>query len=364
MRRQIRFGNDRRADDPKKGFASRAEFLAAVAIAADGYVDERLRPLWRAAAGSDEHGNYSDPHGGFLAPEAWAPQLFRVEPEDDPCAGRLLPVPMSAPVVNVRARVDKNHTTSASGGLIVARHVETTAIEPSRQEYENIRLRAHDAMGLTFASEEVVQDSFPSFSTLLAEAYRDEFASLFLEERIRGTGVGECLGVLKSPALIVVDKEGGQAVASITGQNLIDMRARMWGYRRAVWIANHDAAPKLMTASVPIGTGGQLLQAWRAGSEEEGTPDLLLGRPLYYSEHCSTLGEVGDVICVDWRQYLDGTYQAMAGVDSIHVRFERMQRAFKFWTRNDGQPWWRAALVPKRSATTLSPYVTLAERAA
>jgi len=45
--------------------------------------------------------------------------------------------------------------------------------------------------------------------------------------------------------------------------------------------------------------------------------------------------------------------------ESMNVRFVNHERAFKFWLRNAGAPWWRAALTPRESTTTLSPFVVL-----
>jgi HK97 family phage major capsid protein len=359
----VTLGADRRTLDPFCGFQTPGDLLTAVKDAAirPHAVDERLRPL--AAAGSDEQGTYSDPAGGFLVPDSIAPFVANVQDggEEDPAIGRTLPVPMSTPVVHVSARVDKTHTTSVSGGLRVYRRPETVDITTSRGEYERITLDAQEAIGLTFATNELVMDSFPSFAAVLGASYRDEFNATFLEERIRGTGVGEMQGILTSPALITVSKEGGQAADTIVGDNVIKMRARCWGYRRAVWIANHDAVSQICRLTITIGTAGAQIPAWRPGNED-GTPDSLLGRPLIYSESASTLGDVGDLMLVNWSQYLDGTYQPFQGISSLHVRYLAHETAFKFWVRNAGAGWWRSALTPRRSTTTLSPYVTLAAR--
>ena len=53
----------------------------------------------------------------------------------------------------------------------------------------------------------------------------------------------------------------------------------------------------------------------------------------------------------------------MASAESIHVRFLTHGRSLKFWLRNAGMPWWNAPLTPKKGTNTLSPFVTLAERA-
>jgi hypothetical protein len=70
-----------------------------------------------------------------------------------------------------------------------------------------------------------------------------------------------------------------------------------------------------------------------------------------------------DIFLVTWSEYIEGTLEGFGGAESIHVRWSENERAFKFWTRNAGAPWWRAALTPKNGASTLSPYITLAERA-
>lgn len=361
---QIEVGEDRRAAAP---FTTPGEFLSSVAaaqrhIAEDRpyLVDARLR--FSAAAGSDEHGNYSDPHGGFLVPASHAPNVLASPSEGDPSAGRTLPLPMLTPTVHVGARVDKDHTSSVSGGLKFYRKPETVTIDTSRMQFERITFRAHELIGLSFGSNELATDSFPTLTTLLEAAFRDERDAVLFEERVRGSGVGESLGVLRSPGLIVVDKEAGQPAATVNAQNVINMRARVWGYPAAVWIANHDAISQITTLAIPIGSGGSHVPAWQPGNANDGTPDMLLGRPLYYNEHASTLGELGDLMCVNWSQYLDGIYRPFEGVSSMHVRFLEHETAFKFWMRGMGAPWWRSPLTPKRSTSTLSPYVALEER--
>jgi len=65
----------------------------------------------------------------------------------------------------------------------------------------------------------------------------------------------------------------------------------------------------------------------------------------------------------NWSQYLEGTYENLQSAESIHVRFLNHETTFKFWLRNAGAPWWRTVLTPKKSASTLSPFVVLAARA-
>src|SRR5690606_9850267 len=125
-----------------------------------GRIDDRLKPLMvQNAAGSDEHSTQADPYGGFFVPEQMLPGYLRTEPEPDPMMGRLTNVPMGSPIVKVPARVDKNHSSSVSGGLTVTRRVETQSGDASRMKFEQIRLESHSLYGLSYASEELLSDS-------------------------------------------------------------------------------------------------------------------------------------------------------------------------------------------------------------
>jgi len=225
-------------------------------------------------------------------------------------------------------------------------------------EFERVKLEAVPLLGVAFATEEILTDSIVSFIALLQAGFRDEFNSKLVEERLRGVGGGQFEGVMNSPAKIEISQESGQKADTITYGNLIAMRSRCWGYQNAVWMANQDCLPQLMQIVLPIGTAGVAM--WQMNARE-GEPDTLLGRPIIYSEHCSTVGDAGDLILVNWSQYLEGTYERSGSAESMHVRFENHERAFKFWMRNAGAGWWKTALTPKRGAS-LSPFIMLAER--
>lgn len=354
-------------DDPKRGFKSTHEFFRAVlshSMSSPGPIhpravkDERLKFL--ATAGSDEAGTYSDPYGGFLVPSGFLPSLLQLAAEGDPTAGRTQQIPMATPKVCIPARTDKTHTTSVTGGLVVYRRAETQTVTASRMEVEQVELSAVPLMGLSYATEELISDSAISFVALLEAGFRDEFASKILNEKINGTGAGQFEGVLNSPAVVGVTKETGQDADSIVYENIVNMRSRCWGYQNAVWLYNHDCLPQLMQLVMVIGTSG--VPMWQT-SAREGEPDMLLGRPAFATEYCPTVGDKGDVILGNWSQYLEGTYKPLESAESLHVRFEYNERTFRFLMRNDGKCWWRAALTPKKSATTLSPFVVINARA-
>jgi HK97 family phage major capsid protein len=353
----VHVGENRRALDPQRGFQSHREFFHAVMQAGLGRpLDERLQPL-RATQGSDESGV-----DDFAIPEAWAPRVLTAS-TDDPTLGRTLPIDMERPIVHVQARVDKDHTTSVSGGIRLIRHLNTSDAQTSRVQLESITLTANELMGVSFSSERLMTDNPRALIDLLERSYRDENAGVRLDEFFRGSGAGEPLGVLNSGALISVGKEAGQAAATVLADNFVKLRARCWGYHRAIWHVHQELFPQVAKATIAVGAGGSAIPIWHPGSDEDGTPDLILGRPAYFSDAPNAVGQKGDVLLVNWAEYLDAVYMPLQSVDSMHVRFAALERAFRFYTRNDGQPWWRAPLAPKRSVSTVSPFVTLDARA-
>lgn len=352
-------------DDPRGGFKSAGHYLMSVvkagmseAGAIRAGVDERLQPL--AAAGSDEHSTLSDSRGGFLIPEGFLNTLLQVTPEADPTAGLVTNIPMGTDVVKIPARVDKNHTSSVSGGFSVAYGAETAQIASSRTKFEQIKLEAHRKAGLAYVSEELLTRSPQSFVAIVQAGFGQEIASVNFQKYLRGTGVGEPMGVFNSGAFIEVAKETSQTADTINGTNIAKMRARCWNYSNAIWIANHDTYVQLATAHIAGTNGDVFLFAPGNGTD---VPPTLLGRPIFFSEYAATLGDANDISLHVPSEYLRGMLGGMETSESPHIRFDYHERAFKIVMYDDGQPWWSAALTPNKSSSTLSPFVGLAARA-
>jgi len=386
----------RGATDPACGFQSHRDFLMAVVDAADvteraAVSDERLRPLAvvedekkgrgalafalpsafgpprpRAAVGSDEQGAYSDTYGGFSVVSTRLAPRPLIGFEGDPTAGRVEDIPMMSPSVEMEAATDKNHTTSVSAGLTISRRPETGTMSSSRAAMEMITLKAAGSYGLSFVSEELLADSPISWIARISNGFNQQWAAFTLNERLRGLGGSQRLGVLTALAAgglgptLSIAKETGQAADTLVYLNVIKMRARCWGYSNAIWIANHDCYPQLAVLAIPVGVGGQLVYQQSLVGDR---PDMLLGRPIFYSEYASTIGDQGDLLLGNWSQYLDGVYQPIQFAESIHVRFLTNERALRFTRRDCGAPSWRVPLMPNKSTSTLSPFVTLDARA-
>ena len=302
--------------------------------------------------------------GGYLIPDEFRSTLLSIAVDKTNILQKTMKIPMSSnsidiPFVNGFDR---------SGGLVHG-GVQFNWLEEEAQYSETkpkigrIGLKLKKLAGLCYATTEILEDSPISMQPLLKAAFTDALAWTLDGVFINGTGAGQPLGIMNAPALISVAKESGQAADTIQYENILNMYARLWRTQGAVFLANRDTLPRLATMNLPVGTGG--IPVWQPANAAAGSPNnTLMGLPLIFTEHCRTLGDVGDIILADWSQYLVG--QKSGGLkfaSSIHLKFNYDQTAFKFTLRIDGQPWWKSAMTPRYGTDTLSPFVALAARA-
>jgi HK97 family phage major capsid protein len=358
---------DNKDDDPQCGYRNHIEFFNdVIAAGISGKPSDKLNAaqeiLRRNAVGSDEAKVSNNPDGGFLVPPAYMPGVMTTDPNalQVDTGAMTRNIPMESDVVYVNARVDKDHSSSVTGGFQVYRREETASVTATKGKFEQIKLEANSLMGLSYATEEILARSPSSFVALIQSGFNEEKTSKLNYERLWGTGVGEFMGVFNSPAKIEQAKESGQTAGTIVGANIVKMRSRIWGYNNAIWMANQDCYEQLTSLHIS-GTNGDVFLFNPARGID--VPDTLLGRPIIFDENMATVGDAGDISLINWREYLEGQLGGASFAESIHVRFVNNERAFRFVIYNAGAPWWRSALTPKKSTTTLSPIITLAARA-
>ena len=117
------------------------------------------------------------------------------------------------------------------------------------------------------------------------------------------------------------------------------MWSRLYGPCRdkAVWLINQDVEPQLFTMTIGVGTGG--IATYMPPGGLSGKPfATLLGRPVLPVEWCPTLGTVGDIVLADLSQYVTISKGGVDSAQSMHLRFDFDEQAFRFIFRVDGQP--------------------------
>lgn len=350
----------------RRGFKFMGEFAAAVAIACDPArrtIDPRLNALMAATGGNQ--GVPAD--GGFLVPPSFGNQIWdglRENPLDlvsrtdqFTVTGDSLTMPASGETSRAGGTV--------YGGVSASWLAEAAQIGASKPTFRRLKLEPQELAVLIYETDKLVRNSPIALEQFLQRAASDALGFKIGDAIIRGDGAGKPLGLLNSGALITVAKESGQAADTVVFRNITKMWARMHPRRRlnAVWLHNIDVEPQLMELEDPGSNQAVFLPA---GGLRDAPFNTLLNRPLIPLEHCSTVGDVGDLILVDLSAYATGLRGGGAAVRtavSIHLRFDYAETAFRFMVEIDGQPWLATAQTPAQGTNTLSTHVALAARA-
>jgi HK97 family phage major capsid protein len=343
-----------KATDPAR-FATVGEQLQAVFRGSDSR-------LVAAASGLSE-GVPSD--GGFLVQTDFATELTNKAFKTGILSSKVRTVEIGANSNGLKMNLadETSRVSSRYGGIIAYWLGEAGLKTASQPKFRQLELTLQKLIGLFYATDELLQDA-TAISSIVNEWFSDEFGFKLDDGIYNGTGVGQPLGILNSPARVVVAKEAGQTAATIVKANIEKMYARMapGSLSNADWCINQEVWPQLFNLSQAVGVGGQpvFLPANGMAGAPNGT---LLGRPIIPIEQAAALGTEGDITFCDCRQYLAIRKGGVQSASSIHVRFLYDETAFRFVTRFNGAPIPIAPLTPYKGTGTISPFVTLATRA-
>lgn len=365
------------SEDPEeRAFSHLGEYLQAVAAAAmprgggslgefrTGVVDPRLLGETRATGMGE--GVPSD--GGFLVGTQMSNELIKKSHETSLLFPRCRNIPIGPNANGLKINtVDETSRATGSrwGGVRGYWKDEGATKTASKPKFGRLEMNLEKLIGLCYSTDELLQDAV-ALGAVLTEAFAEEFGFLLDDAILNGSGAGKPLGILNAGSLVSVAKETGQAADTIDWENIKKMYARLWARSRgnALWMANQDCLPELMGMSMPVGTGG--VPVWLpAGGAANRPSDTLLGIPMLYPEQCQTVGDVGDIILADLKQYLTIDKGGVQSAQSIHVQFVTDETCFRFVYRVNGQPTWDSALTPFKggSTKTQSPFIALAARA-
>ena len=331
----------------KDGFRSLHEFIGAVH---SGRFDPRLK---ETRAGMSE-GVGSE--GGFLVPTEFAAEIIDSALENEIVRPRARVFPMISDKKIVPGFDGSDHTSNLYGGFSGQWLAENSVAGDQAAKFRSISLLAKKLACFTKCSNELLADA-SNFENVIGDALVRAVGWFLDYAFLRGSGAGQPLGVLNSPSLIVVAKEGGQTADTINSTNLLKMYARMHPahLNNAIWIANPSTLPQLL--SLTLGSNS----AFTPMLVRDGSRYYLLGNELLLSEKVPTLGDQGDLVFVDLSQYGVGLRKEISLDRSQHVGWHSDQSHYRVLLRADGQSLLNVALTPKHGVA-LSWVVALEAR--
>lgn len=312
----------------------------------------------KAATGMSE---FADPDGASFVPIDISQEIWSRSMAIPNLLSLVRQIPVSGNSLSMNAWQDQDRSGGFIYGGVKAYWTDEAAlIAKGKPNTRKINWKLNKMAIMAFASDELLSDSV-AIDSYLSDAVAKAFAFKINEAIVSGTGVGQPLGILQSPAKITVAADAGQGANTITGKNLDNMYVRRSPLANDfIWLYNVTCEPQFSQLNYQ-GTGNTVAAVWTyVPGGLSGGPDRLKGRPLQETEHCPQLGTEGDLILFSPSSYgaiikTNGLNQAV----SMHLRFDYDETAFRWTFRMDGRPFWDQPLKPL-NGTTRSPIITLA----
>jgi HK97 family phage major capsid protein len=303
--------------------------------------------------------------GGFLIPEYLRSQVLAYM-----TTAIIRPKAMVLPMASLKLGIpnldnpSQASGTQALGGLTFAWTEEGAAITPSAPEFGRTTLEARKAAALLQdVPSELVEDAAGAFGDFLARVISLGYAWFEDDGFINGTGTGEPQGLLNAPCAIQVDRAGSDAVAAA---DIVSMYKSLHSESKrgdtACWLVSDEAFSAILDITAQVGTapasaiaGTSMWLNW----SESGKCWMLLGQPLYPTDHLPEVGTTGDVVLADLAHYVIG--------DRMEMTVERSQQgagfgsdtsSFRVRARLDGRYWIQSSTTTE-AGQVVSPVVIL-----
>jgi len=296
--------------------------------------------------------------GGFLVPTEYAAKIHAVSLENELVMPRAYVQPMRSDEIKIPAMSVGNHANSLYGGFSASYIAETGTITEQNPKTRQMTLNAKKLTGLLRFSSELAAD-IPGGEGQIVNICGKGLSWYRDKAFLKGTGAGQPLGILNSPALIAVEPVSGQG-ATVVYENLTEMMGRMYAgsFQNSVWVCHQTCIPSLLRLSLNVGTGGAPVPVLN----ESNGQFTMLTRPVVFTEKTESVGTQGDILLVDFSQYCIGLRSEMRFDMSIHVGFLEDTLYARLIERHDGQSLWDEPLTLEDGSTTVSPFVALESR--
>jgi HK97 family phage major capsid protein len=228
-----------------------------------------------------------------------------------------------------------------------------TKTEPT---FEMLEWRLHKLGGYTEVDNELIETSPQSIEALLSGLFGIAIQAKTERNILRGSGVGEPLGILNSPAIVNITP------ATNSLFSWPDVGAMWSRFKSAggtpVWLIHPSVWPDILT--MELGSNGA--NAWTLNMQS-GQGQNINGFPIITSEHLPQANSAGNVVLADLGAYLLFNTPDLSIAYSEHAAFLNDQGTWRFTQRIDGMPWLRSpiTLADPTGSYTVSPFVIHAD---
>jgi HK97 family phage major capsid protein len=179
-----------------------------------------------------------------------------------------------------------------------------------------------------------------------------KLASLVSDSIVNGNGNGKPVGLLSAPAKVNFTRTTASKVKAEDVTGMV-ARLRPGSFGKSFWLLHSSVYPQLQ--QMLLGT----IPVWQ-NNYQQSPYGTLLGRPIFVSEYCQTLGTTGDILLVN----PDGYFTATKGsgvemASTIAFAFDQGLQTFRATMRWGATPLLSAAITRKNGSDTLSDVIAL-----
>lgn len=316
---------------------------------------ERLTKVYKT---TKDLGESPGSAGGYLVPTEYSSQLIQAAAFENPVYSRVQRIPVMRESGTYPALDQYFTPVAGSGQTAFAGGVKASFTEAGAEfaetqpAFSTLNWRLNKMGGVTEVENELIEDSPFAIEALLRGLFQVAISARNERNILRGSGVGEPLGILNAACAIGVSDN---TTGSFKWEDVGAMYARFKGMGGSpVWVIHPSVWPKIMTMN---NSSVSVVQT----NLNSGTPNTINGFPVITSEHMPQIGNNGAVLLADLTAYVMFEKAGLSISYSEHVGFKRDVGVWKFRIRNDGKPWLQAPILlsDEQGSYAVSPFVYL-----
>ena len=297
----------------------------------------------------------SDPAGGYLVPEQWAPGILKVASEDGIVRPKATVIPASSPSPDAELNIPLlNQTGAASHDMFSGVWFQWTnegGAKPDKEpEFDNVKLAPEEYSASTVLTDKIIRNA-KALEAFVKAIYSRAQVAFEDQHFLTGTGINQPLGIINSPAYIQAVRTGAGAIVFA---DIILMLSQIIPGGKYEWVISRSAYGQIVNLADAAGNS-----IFIGGDATKGISDRLMGYPINWTFRVPALGVVGDISILDFSYYLIKDGFGPAFDTSKHVYFASNKTMLKMFSNVDGQPWLNGTITAEDVATEISPFVGL-----
>ena len=292
--------------------------------------------------------------GGFAVPtQQYTGDVMMIKPEDAIVRPRANVIePGNPPDGSIPIPAFTQGDAGVFGGVTVQWIGEGARKPETDGELREVILTPKEVAGHTVASDKLLRNWGAAnrfISNLLRGAVIHGEDLAFL----RGNGANRPFGVQGCPGRVLINRVVANQIGWIDVSAMLS-RLLPESVSSALWVCNQSAMPQIVNLTDPAGN-----LIFLRGDATKGIPSTLAGIPIKFTGKTSALGQLGDLMLVDFRYYLikDGSGPFVAA--SEHVWFRENKTVIKVFWNVDGNGWIDQPMLLDDGQTRVSAYIVL-----